>query len=245
MTWFKVDDSLINHPKWLIVGLHARALWVQAGIWSAGQLTDGRVDKALLDYIAACAKIPTGKAKAAAAELVAARLWEDTDTAWVFHDWAEHQPSRTEVLTRRNKVARKRKLYEDRELLRQVRARDGDVCRYCGIDVKWRDRKGTTGGTYDHIDPDGLNELDNVVVACRGCNSRKKDRTPEEAGMRLRPLEPRRFRADNTQVSPKRNLVTPGVGSGREICADSRGSDQAESGEAGPGDTQIVLTIPE
>lgn len=85
--------------------------------------------------------------------------------------------------------ARRQALFRDPELREQVRARDGDNCRYCGHEVIWTDRRSPLGGTYDHLDPYGENSIENLVVACRGCNSQKGRRTPEEAGMEL--LTPR------------------------------------------------------
>lgn len=67
-----------------------------------------------------------------------------------------------------------------------VRQRDGDVCRYCGQSVAFG-YMNPAGGTFDHVVPDGPATVQNLVVACRGCNSRKGHRTPEQAGMRLRP----------------------------------------------------------
>lgn len=60
-----------------------------------------------------------------------------------------------------------------------VLQRDNRVCGYC------------SGGasTIDHITPrsrGGRNTWNNTVAACGGCNQRKGDRTPHEAGMRLR-----------------------------------------------------------
>jgi 5-methylcytosine-specific restriction endonuclease McrA len=63
--------------------------------------------------------------------------------------------------------------------------RDGYTCRYCG---KLLD-DGTV--TIDHILPvsrGGKHDEDNLVVACRPCNYRKKIQTPDEAGMTIRPL---------------------------------------------------------
>jgi 5-methylcytosine-specific restriction endonuclease McrA len=60
-----------------------------------------------------------------------------------------------------------------------VRARDGHRCAYCG----------GTATTIDHVLPrsrGGRNTWLNTVAACGGCNQRKGDRTPAEAGMRLR-----------------------------------------------------------
>ena len=68
-----------------------------------------------------------------------------------------------------------------------VRMRDGDACRYCGLTVNWRDRKGGKGGTYDHRLPGRSGTWQTQVVACRSCNSRRggasKGLTGEE-GMR-------------------------------------------------------------
>ena len=60
-----------------------------------------------------------------------------------------------------------------------VLARDGRVCGYCGQEAS----------TIDHIRPrsrGGRNTWVNTVAACGGCNQRKGDRTPTEAGMQLR-----------------------------------------------------------
>jgi 5-methylcytosine-specific restriction endonuclease McrA len=60
---------------------------------------------------------------------------------------------------------------------RAVFARDNHICGYCG----------GTADSIDHVMPrsrGGKNEWDNVIAACRGCNLRKRDRTPEEAGMK-------------------------------------------------------------
>lgn len=73
------------------------------------------------------------------------------------------------------------------EVRRQVQERDKSRCRYCGESVNWNDRRGPLGATYDHVDPAGSSDPSNLVISCRGCNSRKGFRTPEMAGMTLRP----------------------------------------------------------
>lgn len=66
-----------------------------------------------------------------------------------------------------------------------VMRRDGRLCAYCG----------RHGGTVDHVVPQcqgGANTWENLVTACSACNSRKRGRTPEQAGMPLlqRPWTP-------------------------------------------------------
>lgn len=57
-------------------------------------------------------------------------------------------------------------------LIVQVRRRDGDACRYCGVVVSWSDRKGGRGGTYDHRPPGRpAAGPENLYVACKSCNS--------------------------------------------------------------------------
>lgn len=65
--------------------------------------------------------------------------------------------------------------------------RDGGRCQYCG--------KGAEN--IDHVVPKsqgGEHLWENVVAACRRCNTRKGGRTPHQAGMRLlrEPTAPRR-----------------------------------------------------
>ncbi len=68
---------------------------------------------------------------------------------------------------------------------RNIFTRDNFRCMYCGTKAKDLE--------LEHIVPKsrgGPSSWDNLVAACRGCNSRKDNRTPEEAGMPLihRPL---------------------------------------------------------
>lgn len=96
--------------------------------------------------------------------------------------------------------ARRHAMNANEHLTTTIRARDGDACRYCAKTVNWRDRRSVDGGTYDHVQPisrGGTETVENLVVCCRGCNSRKSARTPEEAGMVLLDLAgPIRFRPD-------------------------------------------------
>ena len=73
---------------------------------------------------------------------------------------------------------------------RNLFARDGSRCQYCGRKFK------TTELSIDHVVPrsrGGRTVWPNVVCACMKCNVRKGGRTPEEAGLRLirPPVQPR------------------------------------------------------
>jgi 5-methylcytosine-specific restriction endonuclease McrA len=61
---------------------------------------------------------------------------------------------------------------------RGVFARDDHRCQYCG----------GPADSIDHVMPrsrGGAHVWENVAAACRPCNLAKRDRTPDEAGMRL------------------------------------------------------------
>lgn len=63
---------------------------------------------------------------------------------------------------------------------REVLRRDKSACQYCGSKKNL---------TLDHVIPrskGGNHVWDNVVTACGTCNSKKSDRTPQQAGMPLR-----------------------------------------------------------
>lgn len=69
---------------------------------------------------------------------------------------------------------------------KNVLRRDGFRCQYCGA----RDRL-----TIDHVMPrsrGGKDTWENLVTACTACNSRKGNRTPDEAAMPLarKPFRP-------------------------------------------------------
>ncbi|MCF0057725.1 HNH endonuclease [Dyadobacter sp. CY356] len=74
-----------------------------------------------------------------------------------------HLPYRGVVMTRHN-----------------IFKRDGNRCQYCGTHDHL---------TLDHVMPKsrgGKTTWDNLATACKRCNSKKGDYTPEEAGMHLR-----------------------------------------------------------
>jgi uncharacterized protein (TIGR02646 family) len=87
-------------------------------------------------------------------------------------------------------IKRKRKIaLKKRNLL----VRDHKTCQYCGQIVK------PQTATIDHIrpkssfaNPKAAHTWENIVIACFPCNSRKDNRTPEQADMKLltTPVEP-------------------------------------------------------
>jgi 5-methylcytosine-specific restriction endonuclease McrA len=73
---------------------------------------------------------------------------------------------------------------------RNIFDRDHNTCQYCGRRFERSEL------TLDHVIPrcqGGMSAWDNIVVACLTCNTRKGNRLPTEAGLRLmrQPMKPR------------------------------------------------------
>ena len=117
------------------------------------------------------------------------------DLYW--HAWAFHQLPKHRQMSPEAKAAddRDRALRRDSGLCQEIQKRDGSLCRFCGIRVDWRHRKGRHRATYDHLDPrcftpNGGNFIEDyrlgdpsprgVVTSCGPCNEEKNGRTAAE-----------------------------------------------------------------
>ena len=87
-----------------------------------------------------------------------------------------------------------RRFRRDRQAIRfsrvNIYTRDAFTCPYCS------ERFDTEDLTFDHVLPrsaGGRTNWENIVTCCVPCNHAKANRTPEQAGMRLRrrPTKPR------------------------------------------------------
>lgn len=65
--------------------------------------------------------------------------------------------------------------------------RDGDTCRWCGVLVQWRGRTTNRTGTLDHLMPGQPGTPTTMVVACKRCNSARKDNPQWDDDHPLRP----------------------------------------------------------
>jgi hypothetical protein len=190
--WAKLDDALIDHRKISAAGAFlgkngdgraiALGFFAIALMWSNKHLSDGVIPEAVVRSWSHVKK-PLAVAEA----LVQAGLFERTGDGFRIHDFHDFNPTAQKVKADREWDRRRKELYADSELTQEVRLRDQNRCRYCGQLVNWKDRRGPIGGQFDHVIPRGPNNLENIVVACRGCNYKKQDRTPEEAAMKLLP----------------------------------------------------------
>lgn len=97
---------------------------------------------------------------------------------------------------------------------RGVFARDGHRCQYCG----------TRAENIDHVMPrsrGGQHVWENVVAACRPCNTRKRDRLPSEIRMlpKTKPKAPGRFAWVRQAVASVPESWLPYLEPGRQAAA--------------------------
>lgn len=77
-------------------------LWTLAGSHCMAYLTDGVVERWFVESMPDGAKL--------ARKLVTAGLWDEHPDGWVFHDWAEYQFTREQVLADREGAAERMRL---------------------------------------------------------------------------------------------------------------------------------------
>ena len=106
------------------------------------------------------------------------------------------------ALTRHDRARHQTVTFSRRNLFK----RDHSTCQYCGC------QPGTEELTIDHVIPraqGGQTTWENCALACVPCNARKANRTPDQAGMKLRRVSgsPRLEAPLRRQRCPHRELV--------------------------------------
>ena len=203
MPWLRVGDTSSTHPlvfRLLEVCDGNRQLqlecWgflVMAATVSAAHLSDYIVSRGLAETVA------PGRSEDLAAILIASGLMEpvevDGRAAYKIVDAEDllHMRLGEEVELDR---ARKRDSRRP-DLVIPVRIRDGDVCRWCGKTVNFADHKSSRGGVIDSLTSHKNSTLETLVVACRGCNT-KREIEGQEMTLRKAPDKKEVYYSDST-----------------------------------------------
>lgn len=103
MTWVRLDDGFLDHPKFLKAGPLAGYLAICAIAWSGRNLTDGHIPEEQLPRLINLEGLRV-KPKDLADKLVKIGLWDRTEEGWLVHDFHEYQSSRAEVEERREQT---------------------------------------------------------------------------------------------------------------------------------------------
>jgi len=105
-------------------------------------------------------------------------------------------PPEVIVLTTYDGVGQRSVVFSRRNMFK----RDKYTCQYCGV------QPGPEELTIDHVMPKsrgGGSTWENCVLACIACNKKKANRTPDEAGMKLRKAPKKPTWKSLSQLNPR------------------------------------------
>lgn len=126
MTWVKLDDQFFRNPKSQAIGIQGRELYLAGLCYCAGQLTDGRIPKAMVPILSKEAGVRTQ----VVVLLVQHGMWADYGDHYHVHDWDRYNPPASKVKEERDKGAeRQRQSRSRRESRRDSRVTDSDPSR--------------------------------------------------------------------------------------------------------------------
>jgi hypothetical protein len=199
MSWLRFDDGFNNDPAILHISRNRGeadrflGMVTALALYCARHLTDGFLPALIVREHVRSARLlqlltDPGEGvtallhrRGADCECLEGIDWPNTGGDYFLHHYLKFNPTKAEYDVKRAKEAELR----DRELIAAIRRRDRDRCRYCGVQTIYADRRSSRGLVVDHVDPAVAAGAANLVIACRGCNSRKGQRTPAAAGMTL------------------------------------------------------------
>jgi hypothetical protein len=93
MAWVKLDDGFYRQPKIRAAGLDGRSLHLAGACWSAAELTNGEIQKDMIDVLLVDAQVKA----ATLTKIVRLGLWIDEGDHYLIVDWSELVRSRAEV----------------------------------------------------------------------------------------------------------------------------------------------------
>ncbi len=104
MTYARLDDGLDGHPKVRKAGWEAFGVWCAAIVHSSAKLLDGHIDAEWFEE-----RLPNRRKRDdVLARLVEQRMLEPNGDGYIIHDYHDHNPSRQEVVERRDRAAKKK-----------------------------------------------------------------------------------------------------------------------------------------
>lgn len=120
MSWYKVDDKLTSHRKFLrlgrIYGVEARCmamgLWVQAGSWSALNETNGFIPEDITEEfvpVTVVSHVTESDTVDVREALCDVGFWSKTDDGYQFEGWDEYQPTKSGIDEKRAKDAERKR----------------------------------------------------------------------------------------------------------------------------------------
>ena len=198
MPWLRVGDTAASHPVVLrALELPQADERLKMELFGFAALAASMSASHKSDYIVELGTIRAIAGFARAEELIKAaiacgyfeEISKDGNTAYKLLDDPElfHMRLKEEI----DWENRRKNDNRNPALTVPVRLRDGDACRWCGRVVYWKDRKSARGATYDHLHPSkGAETPADMVVACKSCNSSRKDNKDWSGTLLPAPVKP-------------------------------------------------------
>lgn len=180
MAWVKMGDDADMYPRLMEAAAHPKAdartvnelfgFVMRCAAYSAAHLTDSIIEMGVVYTYA-------GGNPDVLQIAVDTGLIEWTDTQKGRKPKLLEDPDFVHIRSRADvEWSRQRQRDNSDQALRQaVIARDGDQCRWCGVEVYWPGKTSARKGTLDHLKPGQAGTVDTLVVACMRCNSARAD----------------------------------------------------------------------
>ncbi|MGH2448970.1 MAG: hypothetical protein ACRDFS_10270, partial [Chloroflexota bacterium] len=115
MPWVKIDDRILTNRKIRAAGSKAFLLYTSSLVYSANNLTDGRIEEPDLPVLASLAWLGPRQLESAVANLVREGLWDKDGDTFHVHDFLDYNPSASETQKRRKSASERREKYEGRK----------------------------------------------------------------------------------------------------------------------------------
>jgi len=91
MTWVRIDDLAMTHPKLLRAGPDGVCLWLAGLCYANKHATNGLLPKVALPLLYASDEWSGTRPKRAAERLVSVKLWYDEGDSWRIHGYEDYQ----------------------------------------------------------------------------------------------------------------------------------------------------------
>jgi hypothetical protein len=120
MSWLRLDDDMLDHPKWIRAlrdgGAEALLVWTRLSLWCSKHLTDGRIPG---DTVAEVARLERSKTRARALQALVEHglCTRHVDGAIVIHGYLERNPSKADTIAERERRAKSQRDYTLRKKL--------------------------------------------------------------------------------------------------------------------------------
>jgi hypothetical protein len=149
MPWVRLDDRFPSHRKVALLSDRAFRLYVSALCWCSENLTEGRILDRELPVVTRIRG-----AKAAAADLEAAGLWDRIEGGWQVHDYLEYNPDRSKVQAERAANAARQQAFRDRKRAEREAEKAARNASRNGVTTSGKEQQDDTTATATRHDGD-------------------------------------------------------------------------------------------